>query len=180
MSFETCIVGLGGFPKYRKKKLVMDLMFWLHLSERFDGALTDNIMKIIETSIRALAGVEYLDIARKQKNISLSYRSDVTGPQKFIQVVKSTGSGRFTGVTFPKGKLSWIRDEIEQYHQSFLWSLIFTVPVFLTSMVFMYIPRLKDGLEIKVVNMLSVGEILRCVIRCNSSLNVVSTLVRTI
>jgi len=90
----------------------MDLMFWLHLGERFDGALTDNFMRIIETSIRALAGVEDPDIATKQKKISLSYRSDVIGPQKFIQVVKSTGSGRFTGVTFPEGKVSWIRDKL--------------------------------------------------------------------
>lgn len=69
-------------------------------------------------------------------------------------------------MTFPEGegKVSRRSNEIEQHHRSFLWSLVFTVPVFLTSMVFMYISHLKDGLEIKVVNMLSVGEILRCVL----------------
>lgn len=76
-------------------------------------------------------------------------------------------------------KVSQRSDEIEQYHRSFLLSLVSTVLVFLTSVAFMYIPHLKDGLETKLVNTLSDGEILKCVIWCNSSLNVVSTLVGT-
>lgn len=37
------------------------------------GEHTDNSMRIIETPIRALPGVEDIDIAMEQKNISLSY-----------------------------------------------------------------------------------------------------------
>ncbi|CBI34682.3 unnamed protein product, partial [Vitis vinifera] len=35
-------------------------------------------------------------------------------------------------------------EEVKQYYRSFLWSLVFTIPVFLTSMVFMYIPDFKS------------------------------------
>ena len=35
--------------------------------------------------------------------------------------------------------------EIERNYRSFLWSLVFAIPVFFTSMVFMYVPGLKHG-----------------------------------
>ena len=38
------------------------------------------------------------------------------------------------------------------------------MPVFLFSMVFMYIPRVKDGLDAKLVNMLTIGELLRWIL----------------
>ncbi|KAL7189424.1 hypothetical protein ACSBR1_039130 [Camellia fascicularis] len=67
---------------------------------------------------------------------------------------------------FPEGggREAHRQEEIKQYYKYFLWSLVFTIPVFLTSTVFMYIPGLKHGLDTKVVNMLIVGEILRWVL----------------
>nr|XP_016488725.1 PREDICTED: probable copper-transporting ATPase HMA5 [Nicotiana tabacum] len=123
-------------------------------------------MRIIESSLRALSGIEDIDIDPELKKLSISYKSDIIGPRNFIQVIESTGSGEFKAMIFPEGdgKQSHRQEEIEHYRQSFLWSLVFTIPVFLTSMVFMYIPGLKDGLDIKVVNMLSIGEILRWVL----------------
>nr|KYP67277.1 Putative copper-transporting ATPase 3 [Cajanus cajan] len=53
------------------------------------------------------------------------------------------------------------RHETRRYYKSFLWSLLFTIPVFLTSMVFMYVPPVKNLLEAKIVNMLTVGEVAR-------------------
>ncbi|KAG5563182.1 hypothetical protein RHGRI_005814 [Rhododendron griersonianum] len=41
------------------------------------------------------------------------------------------------------GRESHRKEKIKQYYRSFLWSTVFTIPVFLTSMVFMYIPGLK-------------------------------------
>ncbi|OIT32579.1 PREDICTED: probable copper-transporting ATPase HMA5 [Nicotiana attenuata] len=133
---------------------------------KVDGVFTEDSMRFIESSLRALPGVEDIDIDLELKKLSVSYKSDIIGPRNFIQVIESTGSGRFKAMIFPEGggKRSHRQEEIEHYRQSFLWSLVFTIPVFLTSMVFMYIPGLKDGLDIKVVNMLSIGEILRWVL----------------
>ncbi|PSS11414.1 Copper-transporting ATPase [Actinidia chinensis var. chinensis] len=98
--------------------------------------------------------------------VSLSYKPDMTGPRNFIQVIESTGSGRFKAMIFPEGggRESHRKEEIKQYYRSFLWSLVFTIPVFLTSMVFMYIPGLKHGMDTKAVNMLTTGEIIRWVL----------------
>ncbi|KAK8936400.1 putative copper-transporting ATPase HMA5 [Platanthera zijinensis] len=42
-----------------------------------------------------------------------------------------------------------------------MWSLVFTIPVFLTSMVFMYIPGINHVLDTKVINMLTIGALIR-------------------
>ncbi|KAJ8768404.1 hypothetical protein K2173_021557 [Erythroxylum novogranatense] len=134
---------------------------------KVDGVRTDNSMRIIENSLQALPGVHGIDIHPELSKISLSYKPDVTGPRNFIKVIESTGTGRFKAMIFPQGegeRESHRREEIKQYRRLFLWSLMFTIPIFLTSMVFMYIPGIKYGLDKKVVNMLSVGEILRWVL----------------
>ncbi|KAH8513728.1 hypothetical protein H0E87_006842 [Populus deltoides] len=131
------------------------------------GVRTQNSMRIIENSLQALPGVQSVDIDPEVNKISLSYKPDVTGPRSFINVIESTGtSGRFKATIFPEGggRESHRQEEIKQYYRSFLWSLVFTVPVFLISMIFMYIPGIKHALDTKIVNMLSIGAILRWVL----------------
>lgn len=136
----------------------------IHL--QIDGVRTESSMRIIGNSLEALPGVQDMDFDSDLKKLSLSYRPDLTGPRHFIEIIESTGSGRYTAKIFPGGASRQThRDyEIKQYYQSFLWSLVFTVPLFLLAMVFMYIPGIKHGLETKIVNMLNIGEILRWIL----------------
>ncbi|XP_052209703.1 probable copper-transporting ATPase HMA5 isoform X3 [Diospyros lotus] len=136
----------------------------IHL--KIEGIRTDNSMRMVENSLRALPGVQDIDIDYELRKFSVSYKSDLTGPRTFIHIVECTGSGQFKAMIFPEGggREAHRQEKIKRYYKSFLWSLVFTLPVFLTSMVFMYIPRLKHGLDTKVVNMLSVGEVLRWVL----------------
>ncbi|BAT73085.1 hypothetical protein VIGAN_01054300 [Vigna angularis var. angularis] len=132
-----------------------------------EGVRTGRSMRIIESSLQALPGVEGVETHPLLNKVSLSYKPDLTGPRNFINVIQETGSRRFKAMIFPEegGKRnSHRREEIKQYYRSFLWSLVFTIPVFLTSMVFMYIPGIKHGLDAKVVKMLTVGEIIRWVL----------------
>ncbi|XP_057511805.1 probable copper-transporting ATPase HMA5 [Actinidia eriantha] len=133
---------------------------------KIEGVWTDNSMRMIENSLQALPGVQDIDIDPELKRFSLSYKPDMTGPRNFIKVIESTGSGHFKATIFPEGggRETHRKEEIKQYYRSFLWSLVFTVPVFLTSMVFMYIPGLKHGMDTKAVNMLTTGEIIRWVL----------------
>ncbi|KAL5551664.1 hypothetical protein UlMin_001840 [Ulmus minor] len=135
---------------------------------KVDGIRTENSMRIIEQSLQALPGVQTTEFDSEVNKFSLSYKSDMTGPRTFINVIETTGmSRRFKAKIFPDGgggKQSHRKEEIKQYYRSFMWSLVFTVPVFLTSMVFMYIPGIKHGLDTKIVNMLTVGEIIRWVL----------------
>ncbi|KAK0588337.1 hypothetical protein LWI29_038330 [Acer saccharum] len=137
----------------------------IHL--QVDGIWTDHSMRMIENSLQALPGVQDINMDPQLKKISMSYKPDMTGPRNFIRVIESTGSGRFKARIFPEGgggRESFKQEEIKQYYRSFMWSLIFTIPVFLTSMVFMYIPGIKHGLDTKVVNMLTIGELIRWVL----------------
>ncbi|KAJ0049581.1 hypothetical protein Pint_15186 [Pistacia integerrima] len=137
----------------------------IHL--QVDGVRTHNSMRMIGNSLQALPGVQGIDMDPELHKISLSYKSDMTGPRNFINVIESTGSGRFKAKIFPEGgggRETHKREEIKQYYRSFMWSLVFTIPVFLTSMIFMYIPGIKHGLDTKIVNMLTIGEMLRWVL----------------
>nr|WEG90124.1 heavy metal transporting ATPase 5.2 [Populus simonii x Populus nigra] len=133
---------------------------------KVDGVRTHNSMRMIENSLQALPGVQSIDIDSEVNKISLSYKPDVTGPRNFIKVIESTGTGRFKAMIFPEGggRESHRKEEIKQYYRSFLWSLVFTVPVFLIAMIFMYIPGIKHALDTKLVNRLSIGAILRWVL----------------
>ncbi|KAI3822204.1 hypothetical protein L1987_09790 [Smallanthus sonchifolius] len=135
-----------------------------NISLQIDGPWNDFPVSIIQKSLQALPGVEKVDIDTNLRKCSISYKADLTGSRSFIEVIESTGSGstgQFKAKIFPKGKGqdSHRQEEINQYKRLFMWSLVFTVPVFLTSMVFMYILGLKHLLETKIVNMLTVGHL---------------------
>lgn len=126
-----------------------------------------SILILVEDSLRSLPGVLELHTTLEFNKISLSYKPDITGPRDFINVIQETSSGNLKAKIFPGegGRRDTHRkQEIKKYYKSFLWSLVFTIPVFLTSMVFMYIPGIKDALDSKIVNMLTVGEVIRWVL----------------
>lgn len=137
-----------------------------HISKielKIDGMKNEQSMSAIEQSLRALPGVETIDIYPHISKIVLTYKPYMTGPRTFIEVIESTGSGCFRAAIFPNdgGREAHKHREIDRYRKLFIWSLTFTIPVFLTSMVLMYIPGVKHVLDIKLVNMLNIGLLLR-------------------
>ncbi|XP_062226381.1 copper-transporting ATPase HMA5-like [Phragmites australis] len=134
---------------------------------KIDGVINEDTIMIVKSSVQALPGVEKIKVNVELLKITISYNPDQTGPRDLIEVIESATSGQHVSASiYPEAdeKEHHRYGEIKRYKQSFLWSLIFTIPVFLTSMVFMYIPDLKDGLEKKVVKMMSVGELLRWIL----------------
>ncbi|GER38869.1 copper-transporting atpase p-type [Striga asiatica] len=131
-----------------------------------EGLHSQNSIRLIENSVQALPGVQDVNFDLDLNKLSLSYHPDLIGPRNFIEIIESTGSGKYRAKIFPEGESreSHRAEEIKNYYKSFLWSLLFTVPVFLLSMVFMYVPVIKHGLDTRAVNMLTVGEILRWVL----------------
>ncbi|GJN26780.1 hypothetical protein PR202_gb14739 [Eleusine coracana subsp. coracana] len=133
---------------------------------KMDGILNENSIMIVKNSIQALPAVENIKVDAELNKITISYKPDQTGPRDLIKVIESATSGQVSASIYPEadGRKQHRRGEIIRYKHSFLWSLIFTIPVFLTSMVFMYIPGLKDGVEKKVLNMMTIGELLRWIL----------------
>lgn len=130
------------------------------------GILDERSIMIVKSSVQALPGVEDIKVDTELHKLTISYKPDQTGPRDLIEVIESATSGHVTVSIYPEadGREQHRNEEIRQYKNSLLWSLVFTIPVFLTSMVFMYIPGLKNGLDKKVINMMSIGELLRWIL----------------
>jgi P-type Cu+ transporter len=133
---------------------------------KMDGVLNERSIVMVKSSIEALPGVEEIKVDTELQKITVSYKPDQTGPRDLIEVIESATSGHVTASIYPEadGREQHRNGEIKRYKQSFLWSLIFTIPVFLTSMVFMYIPWLKNEFDRKIVRMMSIGELLRWIL----------------
>ncbi|KAL6502303.1 putative copper-transporting ATPase hma5 [Orobanche hederae] len=125
-----------------------------------DGLQTENSMTMITASLNALPGIDKIGFEPELKKLSISYEPDLTGPRDFIKAIQSSGFG--AAVFSERLEREAHRDdEIKQFYTSFLCSMLFTSPVFLMSMVFMYIPGINHLMDTKVVNNLSIGQILR-------------------
>ncbi|BFI43005.1 P-type Cu+ transporter [Marchantia polymorpha subsp. ruderalis] len=135
---------------------------------KLEGVNSQEGIKLIELSLQSLWGVKSVDMSPTGEKVVVFYDPDLTGPRNFIEIVEQSGSGdiqyRATLCTQPGHGGPDRRDEIDRYWKFFLWSCVFTVPVFFLSMVFMYIPKVMHGLETKVVNNLDVGQLLRWIL----------------
>ncbi|XP_042436518.1 copper-transporting ATPase HMA5-like [Zingiber officinale] len=133
---------------------------------KIEGTFSTRYISMVKNSLEALPGVHDTDIDAMLHKITISYKPDQTGLRNFIEIIESTTSGHLKASIYPevRGKELHRNDEIKQYHRSFLLSLVFTIPVFLTSMVFMYIPAIAEILDKKIVNMLNIGEFLRWIL----------------
>ncbi|GLJ04983.1 hypothetical protein SUGI_0008330 [Cryptomeria japonica] len=133
---------------------------------KLEGIPSDGRIKLIQSSVQALPGVLDTELDMQLGKLVVSYNPEMTGPRTFIEVIEETCSGNCKVTLFQPGGLGGPdrSEEISQYRKSFLWSLVFTVPVFVLAMIFMYIPGIKRGLEIKLVNMLMLGQLLRWIL----------------
>lgn len=129
----------------------------MHL--RVDG-LNESSMAMIGKSLRSLPGVQELSFELDLNKLTITYEPELVGPRDLIEAMES--SDVKVSIYSDKGGREAVRlDEIKDYYRSFLWSLFFTVPVFLMSMVFMYVPGINHWLDSKVVNMATIGAVLR-------------------
>ncbi|KAI4364904.1 hypothetical protein MLD38_020935 [Melastoma candidum] len=133
---------------------------------KVEGVSSERSARVVNESLRALPGVLDISADMTANKISLAYNPELTGPRSFIEVIQSNGPGRYKAMIYPEGGMgreAYRQEEIKHYYRLFLWSLVFTVPVFFFSMVFMYIPGTKRALDLRIVNMMNVGELLRWV-----------------
>ncbi|XP_057797951.1 probable copper-transporting ATPase HMA5 [Salvia miltiorrhiza] len=130
----------------------------LHL----DGAEASLIGKSL--GLGALPGVAQASFDSELNNLSISYDPDLVGPRDFIHAINESSDDITVTIFSDNGGGARRDQEVKDYYRCFLWSLVFTVPVFLTSMVLMYVPRVNRVLDAKVLNMLSVGTALRWIL----------------
>ncbi|KAL3676475.1 hypothetical protein R1sor_026423 [Riccia sorocarpa] len=132
---------------------------------QLEGVHSQEAIKCIRETLKALPGVQTVDFDPTGEKVVVYYDPDLTGPRDCIEAIDETGPQYKASLCTQPGQGGRYREEeILGYRNSFLWSCIFTIPVFLLSMILMYIPRVKDGLETSVVNALNVGQLLRWVL----------------
>lgn len=133
------------------------------------GVHSTEAVKTVELSLQALPGVKSVEISPNGDKVAVWYDPDLTGPRCFIETIDQVKYGSEVFKASLICQNSGMREqgrnkEVKRYAQYFLWSSVFSVPVFLLSMVFMYIPRVKDRLDAKSVNMLTTGALLRWIL----------------
>lgn len=132
-----------------------------------NGPLMESSVAIIGKSLGALPGVRQVSFEHESNKVSVTYDQELVGPRDFIRTIESIDAGDHMKVTIfseKGGREARREEEIGDYYKAFQWSLFFTVPVFLISMVFMYVPGLNRVLDAKVIGMLSVGAVLKWIL----------------
>lgn len=131
---------------------------------QLENVVTPDDFQLVKEMLLALDGVASVGFDLQVAMATISYDPDKAGPRAFIETIEHTGAF-IAKLDTPPGQGSHDRSlEIQHLRKSFLWSLVFTVPVFLLSMVLTYIPGVKENLEADFINSLSTGAVLRWIL----------------
>ncbi|CAO2832934.1 unnamed protein product [Amaranthus hypochondriacus] len=135
---------------------------------KLDGVHTLEDYNTVRTALELATGVNNVDMDIEEKRVTVSYDPDVTGPRSLIKCIReaSTDLCSYDANLYvpPRQRDLDHQVEIQTYRNLFLWSCIFSVPVFVFSMVLPMLPPYGDWLDYKIQNMLTVGMLLRCLL----------------
>lgn len=135
---------------------------------KLDGITTSDDFTIIQGSLESLVGVNNVEIDMEEHKATISYEPNIIGPRSVVQCIQEAGHGlktyQATLYAPPRGGETERQHEILTYRNQFLWSCLFSVPVFVFSMVLPMLPPYGNWLHYKVINMLVIGMILRWIL----------------
>jgi Cu+-exporting ATPase len=131
---------------------------------QLESVTTSYDFQLVKEMLSALSGVASVDLDPHDAMVTVSYDPDRAGPRVFIETIEHTGFFKAKLDSSPSQGSHDRSLEIQHHKKYFLWSLVFTVPVFLLSMVLMYIPGVMESLEKGRINKLSIGAFLRWIL----------------
>ncbi|CAK9188434.1 unnamed protein product [Ilex paraguariensis] len=138
----------------------------VHLKLEGIGSIED--LTVIQFSLESLEGVNHVEMGFEEHIVSISYDPDLTGPRSLIQTIQEAGrepNYYQASLFIASGRRETERQhEIQLYRNQFLWSCLFSVPVFIFSMVLPMLPPYGNWLDYKINNMLTVGMLLRWIL----------------
>lgn len=135
---------------------------------KLDGVRSLEDATTIRTALELAVGVNHVDMDMEEKRITVSYDPDITGPRSLITCIREASNGQnsydasFYVPPRQRDLDHWI--EIQMYRNKFLWSCLFSAPVFVFSMVLPMLPPYGDWLDYRIHNMLTIGMLLRCIL----------------
>jgi Cu+-exporting ATPase len=123
----------------------------------------EDLEAYIRSSLQALPGVKAVETEMRRRMVTVSYDPEQTGPRFLLEAIdKSTGLQARIHNADIRGGDRW--KERKEFRTQLLCSCAFSVPIFFLSMVFMYIPAVDDMLQRPLINMLTVGMLLRWIL----------------
>ncbi|XP_004250875.2 copper-transporting ATPase HMA4-like [Solanum lycopersicum] len=135
---------------------------------KLEGINSPDDFTAIQCCLDALEGVNTVDINQQEHRVTISYEPDIIGPRTLMQCIQESGheSSTYRASLFipPRQREIEKEQEIHTYRNLFLWSCLFSVPIFVFSMVLPMLPPYGKWLEYKVFNMLTVGILLKWIL----------------
>lgn len=135
---------------------------------KLEGINSPDDFTAIQCCLDALEGVNTVEINEQEHRVTISYEPDIIGPRTLMQCIQESGheSSTYRASLFipPRQREIEKEHEIHTYRNLFLWSCLFSVPIFVFSMVLPMTPPYGNWLEYKVFNMLTVGILLKWIL----------------
>ncbi|PWA34526.1 P-type ATPase, Heavy metal-associated domain, copper ion-binding, HAD-like domain protein [Artemisia annua] len=134
---------------------------------KIEGIVSPQDMATIKQSVEFLNGVNHVEMDTNEAVVIVSYDPDLTGPRSIISFIQDSnmGSGYQASLYIPEKQRDADRNqEIKTYRNQFFWSCLFSVPVFIFSMILPMTPPYGNWLSYKIHNMLTFGMILRWIL----------------
>uniref|UniRef100_A0A453NLN2 HMA domain-containing protein n=1 Tax=Aegilops tauschii subsp. strangulata TaxID=200361 RepID=A0A453NLN2_AEGTS len=135
----------------------------MHL--KLEGVSSPEDTKLIQSVLETVEGVNNVEWDTSGQTVTVAYDPDVTGPRLLIQRIQDAAEPPkcFNASLYspPKQREVERHHEIMSYRNQFLWSCLFSVPVFLFAMVLPMLPPSGDWLFYKIYNNMTVGMLLR-------------------
>ncbi|RDX57611.1 Copper-transporting ATPase HMA4, partial [Mucuna pruriens] len=135
---------------------------------KLEGVDSTEDVNVVMSSLELAAGVNHVEMDLSEHKVTVSYDPDITGPRSLIHCVQesSCGSKRYQATLYsPSGQRERDKvNEIRTYRDQFLFSCLFSVPVFVFAMVLPMLPPYGNWLNYKIQNMLTLGLFLRWIL----------------
>ncbi|GAA0142285.1 hypothetical protein LIER_03221 [Lithospermum erythrorhizon] len=135
---------------------------------KVDGVNSGHDLTTIRYSLESLDGVNQVETNLEEHIVAINYEPDIIGPRTLLECIEeaSQGPNSFSASLYlpPKNRDSQKQHEIHMYRNHFLWSCLFTIPIFVFSMVLPMLPPYGNWLDYKVLHMLTVGILLRWIL----------------
>ncbi|GAB4856055.1 Copper-transporting ATPase hma4 [Ancistrocladus abbreviatus] len=134
---------------------------------KVEGLHSPEDWNVIKTALESAMGVNHVEMDAEDNKVMVGYDPDVTGPRFLIQCINEAGAPSVYHATLyipPRQRETEQQNEIRMYRNQFLWSCLFSVPVFVFSMVLPMLPQSGHWLDCKIHNMLTAGMLLRWIL----------------
>ncbi|WCJ36920.1 Copper-transporting ATPase HMA4 [Euphorbia peplus] len=138
----------------------------VHLKVEGINSLED--VTVIQSSLESAQGVNHVEVDLAEHKVTISYDPDLTGPRSLIQYIAGVSGGPNTYhanlYVPPRRREAEHLQETRTYRNQFFLSCLFSIPVVLFSMVLPMLHPYGNWLEHRILNMLTVGMLLRWIL----------------